>query len=195
MRAQNQVCKCCGFFVQTEELSACEDPFGDINNIGTPTVVFFKTLINLALLLAVMTILYSAFSFATNITEAERTGYLSHSSLAISLGSKSNANGSTDDRGENFYLVSSWLGLVVLIIWAIMFGFIKRQVVQVEMAQKANPTVSDFSVVIDKMPTDITIEQLQRQINEYFRGLPNKMVNFRELKIEKYNEARPFYFN
>ena len=62
----------------------------------------------------------------------------------------------------------------MLLIWAVMFGFMKKQTSQVEMSQKQSPLVSDYSIVIDKMPTDVTIQQLQEQIDEYFRNLPNK---------------------
>ena len=50
----------------------------------------------------------------------------------------------------------------MLLVWGIAFGCMKRIIVRVELAQKTSPTVSDFSVVVERMPTDLKIHDIQR---------------------------------
>lgn len=70
IRVKSKICNCCGFFIQEEELEMCTHGILDVSNMGSPTIVFFKTFPNLALLLALMLTLYSIFALATNLTTA-----------------------------------------------------------------------------------------------------------------------------
>ena len=56
-------------------------------------------------------------------------------------------------------------------------------------------SVADFSVVIEKMPTSLSKEEVQRMMDEYLKRIAPTDIEFKQLKIEKYNEAKPFYFN
>jgi hypothetical protein len=86
-----------------------------------------------------MTLIYSIFSFATNISEARATGYVNSKGskmdyLMISLGSKSKASSFIDnEEGQTLYLVSSWLGIPMLVIWALMFIYFKRETRRAEI--------------------------------------------------------------
>jgi hypothetical protein len=64
--------------------------------------VFFSTFANIAILLLVMTVVYSAFAFGTNISSARASNYLNNAIssldyLSISLGAKSRINGMNND--------------------------------------------------------------------------------------------------
>jgi hypothetical protein len=88
-----KICNCCGFFVQKNELSNCEEGIMDVNGLGASTVVFFQTFKNIAVLLLIMVVVYSVFSFATDISvakESSKNGYLDY--LIISLGAKANSS-------------------------------------------------------------------------------------------------------
>lgn len=85
----------------------------------------------LAMLLIIMTLVYSGFAFITNIIAASNSGSLFNEEgnldyLAISLGSKVNKSGAINDDGKQFYLISSWLGIAMLLVWFIYFIFIKK---------------------------------------------------------------------
>lgn len=92
--------------------------------MGSSTVVFFKTIINIALLLIVMVLIYSVFSLATNVSIAQ--GVNNSNYLVISLGSKSSNQASDNQKAQDFYLASSWLGVSMIVIWGILFVFLKK---------------------------------------------------------------------
>jgi hypothetical protein len=94
--------------------------------LGSSTIVFFKTFINIALLLIVMIVIYSVFSLATNVSVVETSKTSNY--LVISLGSKSNSEASNNEKAKEFYLTSSWLGAGMVLIWGILFIFLKKQV-------------------------------------------------------------------
>lgn len=73
-----------------------------------------------------MVLIYSIFSFVTNITvgqQALKGGVLDY--LSISLGSKAKAS-TTNTNANNFYLVSSWLGVAMLALWLLALVLIKK---------------------------------------------------------------------
>lgn len=79
-----------------------------------------------------MTVVYSAFAFGTNISSARATNYLnsgvsSLDYLSISLGAKSRINGMNSD-GEQYYYISSCLGVLMLIIWWLLLIFFKNEI-------------------------------------------------------------------
>ena len=80
----------------------------NVVNLGTATTIFFKTFANIGILLLIMTIVYSAFAFGTNISTAYSSNYLNSSNstldyLSISLGSKSKFMRETNNEGSRFY--------------------------------------------------------------------------------------------
>ena len=56
-------------------------------------------------------------------------------------------------------------------------------------------SAADFSIVIQKMPTGLTKESMQAMLDDYFLKISLPGFDLKQLKIEKYNEAQPFYFN
>lgn len=190
-----KICNCCGFFVQKNELSNCEKGIMDVNGLGASTVVFFQTFINIAILFSIMIVVYSVFSFATNISiakDSKPNQALDY--LAISLGSKAN-NSTTNDNANIYYLASSWLGVAMLVFWLIALVKMKKDLKVIENEAKSYTSVSDFSVVIEKMPIGYKKEQVQVMMDEYLNKIAPRDIGFRQLKVEKYNEAKPFYFN
>lgn len=120
-----KICNCCGFFVQKSELSNCERGILDVNGLGASTVVFFQTFFNIGILLGIMVVVYSIFSFATNVSVASESTSGTLDYLAISLGSKAN-NSTKNDSANTYYLVSSWLGACMLIFWLITLVKMKK---------------------------------------------------------------------
>lgn len=49
-------------------------------------------------------------------------------------------------------------------------------------------TASEYSLVIEKMPTGLTLEEVQQLFTEYLARLKEKEeIGIEELKVEKYN--------
>lgn len=146
-----QSCQCCGFYVQPNDIGVCSAGPENIKNLGIANRLFFQTFKYLAILLGVMVVVYSAFAFGTNVAVARNTNYNSGSLdyLAISLGSKSRyAAGTINGDGQNFFKISSWLGFVMLLLWAFILGFIKKEIAMIEYKAFRKLGISDFSVVI-----------------------------------------------
>lgn len=65
-------------------------------------------------------------------------------------------------------MIQCWLGLVVIILWTLtlflMKYFEKAEEVRVE---EETISASDFSLVIEGMPKDVTKEELQQQLTAY----------------------------
>lgn len=142
-----------------------------------------------------MLLIYSIFTFATNISvanSASNSGPLDY--LSISLGSKANS-ASTNEDAKTYYLASSWLGVAMLGVWLIVLIIMKKRTKKIENEGRSYNSVSDFSVVIEKMPIGYSKEQVQAMMDEYLILVNLPGLEFKQLKIEKYNEAKPFYFN
>lgn len=144
-----------------------------MNHIGSPTLNLFKTMLNLMLLLAVMLIVYSAYSFASNIIDsdnASKTTATDSSSvifnfLKISLGSKATNGG---DNSLQYY-ISSWLGVGMLVFWIIMFFvFAQQDLKERDEVKNDSKTVSTYSIMIDNMPSGLSKAQLQKQFDDYY---------------------------
>lgn len=97
-----------------------------MNHLGSSTIVFFKNIVNIALLLVVTVVIYSVFSLATNVSIASSSN--TNNYLVISLSSKSNSEASDNDKAKDFYLASSWLGVAMVVVWGILFIVFKKQV-------------------------------------------------------------------
>lgn len=96
--------------------------------MGLSTYLFFATFKNLSILLTILTIIYSAYSLATNILASNVVGssiltdYSKIDYINISLSSKQ-----TNDTSANrmYYYVSCWLGVANVIIWLLVIIAIK----------------------------------------------------------------------
>lgn len=124
MADQVKMCGCCGFRRHTDNIKMCTG-FDDISNMGTSTYLFFATFKNLSILLAIMTLVYSLYSIATNVIAAKNNAQGNNYTvdyLTISLSSKQSNNTTQNQR---FYYIQAWLGVVTVIIWIIVF-FINR---------------------------------------------------------------------
>jgi len=83
-----------------------------------------------------MLVIYSIFSFATNLAVADSNTKDSMDYLSISLRSKFFKSTEDNDLGKIYYLVSSWLGVAMLVIWGILFVFMKKDIRLTEIIQK-----------------------------------------------------------
>ena len=61
----------------------------------------------------------------------------------------------------------------MLLIWAFAFGFIKKKISEIEGEDTRRLDVSDFSVVIENVPTDFSVEEIQKQFKEYLTKMKN----------------------
>ena len=152
-----------------------------------------------------MTLAYSIFAFVTNLTTAYSANYLNSSHqtldyLSISLGSKSRLIGSnSNSEGETYYYVSSWLGVAMLGAWWVLFAVFKGETLEMERREGRRLGVSDYSIVIENMPTGFTREEIEAQFNTYLQRLreenPKESIKVNEIRVAKYNEGKPFYLN
>lgn len=84
-----------------------------------------------------MVVIYSIFSFTTNITTAYSNNYLNSNNgtldyLSISLGAKVNSYNANQGNSETFYLVSSWLGVPMLVVWFFLLIRMKKGIRKIE---------------------------------------------------------------
>lgn len=93
--------------------------------MGVSTYLYFSTYKKLAVLLAILTVLYSAFALVTNYIASKKGSLPSLTSvdyISISLSSKE-----TNDTPENrmFYFIQCWLGVATIGVWIIALAIMK----------------------------------------------------------------------
>lgn len=84
-----------------------------------------------------MVVIYSIFAFTTNLTTAYDNNYLNSRNgtldyLSISLGAKVNSYNANQGNSATFYLVSSWLGVPMLVIWFFLLIRMKKSIRKIE---------------------------------------------------------------
>jgi hypothetical protein len=89
--------------------------------------VYFKTIFNLGILLAIMFIVYSTYSIGTNVyaSNIDIAGNSSSSSLkfmSISLGSKDLY---ISEEKQKLYVIGAWIGCAMLVLWGVVFMALK----------------------------------------------------------------------
>lgn len=202
-----EFCPCCGFVRQTENLKACTH-LGEINNIGISTYLYFQTIKNLAVLLVILSFGYSIYALATNVkASAEYQKYIKDGGLildpkllstisyvALSLGSKQ-LNPTTDNKTS--YFIQCWIGLGVVILWLLLFFFLKySEKSQETKVEEETISASDFTITMQNVPKDITKQELQEQFKKYEQTITNVPAHLKKpLTIAKINVGTPFYLN
>lgn len=115
-------CPCCGYIRQESSIKLCT-PVGEVSNIGLSTYLYFRTLIVLVIMLAIMFFIYSCFAIFTNILASNSYEVNDNMDpslitnvgvLVISLGSKQ-----LNATNENtlLYNIQTWFGVGVLLLW------------------------------------------------------------------------------
>ena len=126
-------CPCCGFVKQDEPVKLCTSIY-DLNNIGVSTYLYFETVKHLTILLIIGFFVYSIFAIVTNVistnkyresiegsdVKEEERSYIGI--LVISNGSKPLHH---TDEDRRFFTIQCILGIVVVIIWGLLFILIK----------------------------------------------------------------------
>jgi hypothetical protein len=169
--------------------------------MGLSTFLYFQTFKNLSILLAIMTILYSIFALVTNIIASQvltsagiQTTSLSY--ITISLSSKET---NKTDTNSMYYFISCWLGVGMLLIWMLVLIGIKfYEVKDSNEYDQDTVSCSDYTILLDGMPTNANKDDLQRQLNAYFETSIQKNSRLNELwkkplNIAKINVGKPFY--
>jgi hypothetical protein len=146
-----------------------------------------------------MTVVYSIYSLITNIIAAKNNAKGSSYTvdyLTISLSSKE-SNDTTLNR--TFFYIEAWLGMVTVIIWIFIFLFNRyREFKESQEYDDSSKTVSDYSILMEGMPMDVTEDELQKSLNSYFQILNAKKIpenSKKELKIRKLSIGKPFFLN
>ena len=120
-------CSCCSFIKQEDPIKICTK-INDINNVGISTFLYFQTLKNLAILLALMGIIYGVFALATNIIASNQgdpttiNSYIPEDILSISLGPKQRFQ---TEQNRFYYFVQCFIGMSLMIVWGITFLLLK----------------------------------------------------------------------
>ena len=170
-----------------------------IKNMGTSTYLYFSTFKHLSLLLIIMGLLYSIFALATNIIASGNsvTSLSSYDYLSISLSSKQ-----TNDTSQNnlYYYIQCWIGVAVVAIWGfVLFGIKYFQIKSTIEYDHDTSSCSDYSIAIDGIPSDSTVEQIQGELNAYYehvtKGSKIHEARKKPLKVMKFNLGLPFYLN
>ena len=199
MQERAVYCSCCGFIKQEDEIKLCTRT-KDINNVGISTFLYFQSLKNLAILISLMGLIYGIYALATNIVAANTgdttnlSSYVPADILSISLGPKQQYQ---TDQNKQYYLIQCWIGLALMIVWGITFVLLKYFEKADEVAvEEQTISASDFSIVIEGMPTEITMEECQKQFDEYYQSIDNVPESLkRPFLIKKYNVGKPFYLS
>jgi hypothetical protein len=152
------------------------------------------------MLLGILTLVYSIFALATNVVASNNNSLGSNYTLdylTISLASKQS---NPIDLNKLYYYVQAWLGMVVVIIWGIIF-FVNRyrEFKNSQEYDDETISISDYSVSLQGIPLDASIEEIQTSFNMYYdninmsRQLPANRT--RPLKVVKLNVGKPFYLD
>lgn len=119
------ICPCCGFKKQNQTIAICTN-FDGIKNMGVSTFLYFYNYKKLAVLLALLTVIYSAYAIATNLlatfSSFNGVSYESIDYLNISLSSKQLYD---TELNRSYYLTQCWIGVAVMAIWIIVLAYFK----------------------------------------------------------------------
>lgn len=68
------------------------------------------------------------------------------------------------------YVVGAWIGCGMLLLWGIAFLGLKYYQKESEVAiLLESKSVSEFSLVIENIPTGMTKDEIQREFKEYLK--------------------------
>jgi hypothetical protein len=72
------------------------------------------------------------------------------------------------EENRKLYIVQTWLGLVLSLLWAVLFVYKAGMERKVELEQDSvNPTASDFTVMIEDLPKVYNRANLQAMLDVY----------------------------
>lgn len=195
---RKKICSCCGFIKQASTINISTS-FEEIKNMGVSTYLYFSNYKKLAILLLIMTVVYSAFALITNFIASKNGSSGNKSSvdyISISLSSKE-----TNDNDDNrrYYFIQCWLGIAMIVGWIFALAGMKYDEAKgIQEYDDDTISCSDYSVVMEGMPLAVTKDELQRQLDTFYQGLnPDSIpAKWRKpFKIAKLNVGKPFYLN
>jgi hypothetical protein len=170
LNENRKVCPCCGFVRQAETIKYCTH-FDDIKNIGTSTYLYFYTFKNLSILLGIMCAVYSIFAIVTNAiaANADSSNLYNLDYITITLAAKQKNDTPTN---RTYYFIQCWLGVVTILIWAlVLIGVKYSEIKSSNEYDNDTSSASDYSIVIEGIPLDVTKEELQTQLNSYYEAV------------------------
>ena len=123
---------------------------------------------NIIILLSFTFAIYSIYSLITNIIssniyrsnlpdqELDNKDNSFEGFLVLSLGSKQLHE---KPRDQNYYLIQCWLGVAFIVLWGIIFIWIKYKEMIGEMnLLRETKSAADFSITIENYPVDMSQE-------------------------------------
>jgi hypothetical protein len=86
--------------------------------MGVSTYLYFSTYKKMAILLLILTVIYSAYALITNYM-ASRNGSLTNKQTSVDYISISLSSKGTNDTSTNrmYYFVQCWLGIATIVVW------------------------------------------------------------------------------
>lgn len=90
--------------------------------------------------------------------------------------------------------------MATIVVWIFVLAYLKFNEIK-SILDYDNDTIScsDYSVVMEGIPLDVTLEDLQKQLDVFYnildeeKKIPQKWK--KPLKIAKINKGKPFYLN
>lgn len=186
------ICPCCGFRVQEKHVPVCTS-FEYIPRLGQSIDLFFMMIRHAINLMIIMTLAYSAFAIATNVVASQNTCYLSKLCMVSEGAKQTNAI----DAVTNYYMIQSWLGLGMVIIWGFYFFYMSYKERKLELdSDMHTKSASDFSLMVEFLPSEFDEKKFQETLAENFKSIVSVPQTLRRApQIAKFNVARPFYMN
>ncbi len=95
--------------------------FQTVENLGISTYLYFQTLVNVLIMMAVAFLVFGIFALVTNIiasNDLDGNFTSDFSYIALSQGSKQL---NPTDRNKDYLLIQAWIGVGLVTIWGIMF--------------------------------------------------------------------------
>lgn len=151
-----------------------------------------------------MLLIYAIYAFATNVVASGKfkdcttndtlkcTTTLSY--IAISLGSKQL---STSEENKNFYYIQCWIGIGMVVVWFLTFALLKyyEKLKELEVDLETR-SASDFTLVVEGLPDNVTSEEFQAQLTRYEERIQNiRTIPAKKkvpLKIARFNKGNAF---
>ena len=148
-----------------------------------------------------MTVVYSIYAFVTNLIASGKYDTSDPTAVdttvtwvQLSLGSKQE---NQTEVNKTYYFISACIGAFLMLLWMVILCCLKYYEKEEEVrVEEETISASDFTIVIEGMPKDITQEELQESFDQYDETVKNVPAHLkRPFKIEKMNIGKPFYLN
>jgi hypothetical protein len=186
------ICPCCGFRIQEKHVPACTS-FEHIPRLGQSIDLFFMMIRHCINLMLILSIVYSGFALYSNIVASQNTCQLSKLCMLSEGAKQTNAVSEI----ANYYIIQSWIGVGLVIIWGFYFFYMSYKERKLELDSDFHmKSASDFSVMVEFLPNTYDEKKFQETLTENYKIITSVPIVLKKPPvIAKFNIARPFYMN